>query len=86
MDIKLFNKLDTKDIIITTGVLSLLVGSFLYFIEKRCNEKYEVGKRTPDDLDNEFKKYYPQAFQRGLLASGTVYASPYQHSGLTWIL
>ena len=84
MDVNLKN-ISTKDTIITTGILSLLVGSFLYFVHT-YSEKYEAPTKCADDKDNEFKKHYPQAFQRGLLASGTVYASPYQHSGLGWIL
>lgn len=44
-----------------------------------------MNKKESYDDENDFRKYYPTAFQRGILASGTVFANPNHQAGLGWL-
>lgn len=60
--------------------ITAIVGVIIYTAGRK--EGYCNCKRQQDD---ELKKIYPNAFQRGILASGTVFASPEHNAGLGWL-
>lgn len=65
-------------------IISLAFTAVIGLLLLASNNKKE--SYTDCEVDNnDMKKYYPNAFQRGILASGTVFANPNQYSGLGWL-
>jgi len=58
--------------------ITAIIGAIIY--TTRTKEGYCKCQQ-----DDELKKIYPKAFQRGILASGTVFASPDHNAGLGWL-
>jgi hypothetical protein len=64
------------------AIISLAVTAIVGVIIYTAGTKERYCQCQQDD---ELKKLYPKAFQRGILASGTVFASPEHNAGLGWL-
>lgn len=80
--------LDKKTLtLIKAGVIATFFTTIIYLISPKYDYKNKKEKDDDEEEDyDDFKKHYPDAFQRGILASGTVFASSAHKAGLGWIL